>query len=156
MVVSFLEESKYPPTTWGPTHELTNNPMGVMFALLHMLMEAILIAKIVDTKMTSELCVSYPFWMIFHVFSHILLVLCGMLTSNTHIVFIFVNIFKMRTQICCSAKSFATFGTHMFRISFVLGAEMYFEFVNSLTDFLQMGQAFKPGAKPDTEELSEG
>ena len=68
MVISFLEEGKHTPTTWGPAHELTNNSMGVVFALLHMLMEAILIWKIVNTEMTSELWVSYPFWMIFHVF----------------------------------------------------------------------------------------
>ena len=51
----FFEKGKHAPTTWGPTHELTNNPMGVMFVLLHMLMEAILIAKIVNTEMTPEL-----------------------------------------------------------------------------------------------------
>ena len=79
-----------------------------------------------------------------------------MLTSNTHIVFIFVKVFKMRTQICCSAKSFATFGTHMFRISFVLGAEMYFEFVKLPEGLFADGQVFKPGATPDTEESSEG
>ena len=68
MVVSFLEESKHTPTTWGSTHELNNNPMGVMFALFHMLMEAILIVEIVDTKMDDfSHVLAYPSCTVWHV-----------------------------------------------------------------------------------------
>ena len=95
MIVSFLKESEHTPTAWGSAHELANNSMRIVSALLDMLIEAILIVEVVGAKVTSELWVSYPLWMILHMFQHVFLVLSGMLTGDTNIVLIFVKVLKM-------------------------------------------------------------
>ena len=83
MVIPLLFEGKHTPTARGPTHPLTNLPVGVVFANFGMLSKTISVMEFVEAEGTPEGWADYPIRMTSHMFGNILFKLTGKLTNIT-------------------------------------------------------------------------
>ena len=83
MVIPLLFESKHTPTARGPTHPLTNLPVGVVFANFGMLTKTIFVMEFVEAEGAPEGWADYPIQMTSHMFGNILFKLTGKLTNVT-------------------------------------------------------------------------
>ena len=81
MVIPLLFKSEHAPTARGPTHPLTNLPVGIVFADFGMLGQTIFIVKFVEAEGTPEGWVDYPIRMTSHMFGNILFKLTCTLTN---------------------------------------------------------------------------
>ena len=81
MVIPLLFEGEHTPTARGPTHSLTNLPVGVVFADFGMLGQTIFVMEFVEAEGTPEGWVDYPIRMTSHMFGNILFKLTGKLTN---------------------------------------------------------------------------